>query len=1076
MLSKNALVGAILALALPVCPLLSREYHGGSEGQKNVRKSVRSSGSDSSSSSPKLRGQLVELEQTKDQFFSSKNDSFGFYAKNTAVGVGHVQLFESNGDWTGTSAPTNAWSDIASDSTGKYLIATIADETAGGIYYSTDFGEAWYPSTAPADLDWSDVAYDANGDIAIASAGDNAVYVSYDYGYEWTDLYTSSEVTQWTAVAISENGEYMLAASATGYIFFGYDNGESWSESDAPQYEWTGLCMADEGYYAFATSKDGGIYYSTEYGEYWYQSSAGTSLAWSAIACSQEGDYTVAVAQNDGIFISSNYGESYSPTSAPVADWIAVASDTTGWNLAAAASGGYIYTSVDLGVSWQKGTASPAYWTGIASDATGKYLAAAVYDGFIYTCDGCSGASYPTSPPTAISTKSPTYAPSEKPTPEPTAMPSTKQAHTSSASSSSKDDDEDSEVIPFHFENTENAVEFSPGLLVFIVGMAASIVRRQHQHNLGFPHYSLASAALDLALKGLSAGLSVVTLANGNTRRQEYLGWLILVLSRIPSVVAWLLIVAALAAWITPAGDGGDRARSKTSSNNDPSISGSAEDVAAVAAAAASSSSFSREVSRSQSSNWRSNSHSVTVSSGGGGAGSSGQPAKRTLQQVIDNPASFNEHAIRVESHNASGALNTALLSASAGSASGTGTRGTAGTGGGGDGRMAQVVDANSIPLMLMLYKPCLLGMFPTATTATTAAAAAAPAPPGASVAAAYDSSPAAAAGHSNDKVPRPEDELCPIATLRRMSFTVFAAVLFLGLLELSLIKLLPWTRSKNVMTLRGLPSLFVLRCCLYGHLTSITLQAAASAMIYRHYHSSFSATFYLILSVTQLVWTMVNYAFFLRVNKISELGLVMLDNSDFEEVIPPADDGEDEVGKGADCEEIDEAAAGGEQRKSTDSSSAISALTTPTVNNADNAYGLRYETGADSDEEFCDEDDEDDGNEGGESGEGRARRFRTSMQFAKENVEVLVNQLKAIGAQPIRFFPLQQLQQEITELVMQANQGIPFDEAKMVRMDMFLLLIEWKFCSLFSLFACVSLCVCLSLYVCLPRSLMSWL
>ncbi len=159
--------------------------------------------------------------------------------------------------WVRSTAPSNAWTSVASSADGNQLVAVAAN---GPIYLSTNSGASWQPSAAP-NADWSSVTASADGRrLAVVAGGaapwPGAIFTSSDGGTTWTP--NNAPATNWSAVASSADGSTLVAVVNGGGIYtwhaprvvpgtvlWTYDAGSSISSSPA---------MAPDGTIYFGTA------------------------------------------------------------------------------------------------------------------------------------------------------------------------------------------------------------------------------------------------------------------------------------------------------------------------------------------------------------------------------------------------------------------------------------------------------------------------------------------------------------------------------------------------------------------------------------------------------------------------------------------------------------------------------------------------------------------------------------------------------------------------------------------------------------------------------------------------------
>lgn len=128
----------------------------------------------------------------------------------------------------------------------------------------------WYQSNAPL-INWQNVASDASGKtvLAAAPAPYNKIYKSENYGYNWTT--TQAPAKNWYDVAINNNATRMYAVDNSGGIYVSTDGGTSWVPTNAPDQYWLAVNCDFTGQHIVAAYSEGfsGIYYSEDFGANW---------------------------------------------------------------------------------------------------------------------------------------------------------------------------------------------------------------------------------------------------------------------------------------------------------------------------------------------------------------------------------------------------------------------------------------------------------------------------------------------------------------------------------------------------------------------------------------------------------------------------------------------------------------------------------------------------------------------------------------------------------------------------------------------------------------------------------------
>jgi hypothetical protein len=254
-----------------------------------------------------------------------------------AVSLNGIYLSTSAGD-TWFKAFNGSFSNIATDSTGQYLVAT---NTKLGIYFSNSFGTNWqlFPNTI--EKKYTAIASDSTGQYLITAAFDDGIYISSNSGSNWT---ISSVAINVTSLASNSNSQVIIA-SATNYLTITTNGGVSWFTPSgfASSLKLKNVASDSSGKYLVCTEINiGNIYLSTNYGSSFIKSSAPTSLQWYSLASDSTGQYLTAGANFQSIYISINYGKTWLLTSGSNLNipWTSIASNSEG-NMLVAASYGY---------------------------------------------------------------------------------------------------------------------------------------------------------------------------------------------------------------------------------------------------------------------------------------------------------------------------------------------------------------------------------------------------------------------------------------------------------------------------------------------------------------------------------------------------------------------------------------------------------------------------------------------------------------------------------------------------------------------------------------------------------------
>ena len=145
------------------------------------------------------------------------SDSLGvnLAAIDGANGSGFIWTSRDSGvTWVNQTGPdAEAWSSIASDSTGMYLVACV---NGGSIWTSADYGETWTEQTITGPRAWATVTCSTYGNNIVAGvAGSGSLWTSCDFGVTW-NAQVGTTGGNWVSAAVSANSLALIATNA-GY-------------------------------------------------------------------------------------------------------------------------------------------------------------------------------------------------------------------------------------------------------------------------------------------------------------------------------------------------------------------------------------------------------------------------------------------------------------------------------------------------------------------------------------------------------------------------------------------------------------------------------------------------------------------------------------------------------------------------------------------------------------------------------------------------------------------------------------------------------------------------------------------
>ena len=293
---------------------------------------------------------------------------------------------DSGATWLSRSAAGNqSWLAVAISQSSEVIYGVFT----GGVYRSPDFGETWFPTSAP-NCSYVGVATTGAKNVSVACAGDGsgAIYVNTNEGIGDQNTWTLSAGTSglnFTDLKSSSDGRKLIASVWPGGVYmaddgtFAYENKMS---APLTTYLWSGVGINADGTKLIATQRGapnfnvgGNVYTSADSGATWVASSGPNGANrgedggdWMSAAVSADGSTLIAVAFSTptGISISRDGGATWALQQIPGANYIEAAVCGSGGRYAAAAYGGRLIQSVAnestlSGLAISSGTLSPAF-------------------------------------------------------------------------------------------------------------------------------------------------------------------------------------------------------------------------------------------------------------------------------------------------------------------------------------------------------------------------------------------------------------------------------------------------------------------------------------------------------------------------------------------------------------------------------------------------------------------------------------------------------------------------------------------------------------------------------------------
>jgi hypothetical protein len=197
---------------------------------------------------------------TEDIAYTKKIKFNGDISLNMLYGVD----FNEPNVFVSTDAKTTttglSWQDIQMSSTGQYMVAVVGGNTfeindaTGNVWVSTDFGENWTEVMVGGDAQqWISAMVSGDGSVMMVKARGQVLYKSTDYGVNWTSMTITIPNETY-----ADNNNYGSAAGGISSIWMkmAYDGlNLSTFYCNNPM---AGGQQASNSYYTFIRSTDGG--------------------------------------------------------------------------------------------------------------------------------------------------------------------------------------------------------------------------------------------------------------------------------------------------------------------------------------------------------------------------------------------------------------------------------------------------------------------------------------------------------------------------------------------------------------------------------------------------------------------------------------------------------------------------------------------------------------------------------------------------------------------------------------------------------------------------------------------------
>jgi hypothetical protein len=297
-------------------------------------------------------------------------------------------------------------------------------------------------------------------------------------------------------------------------------------------------------------------------------------------------------------------------------------------------------------------------------------------------------------------------------------------------------------------------------------------------------------------------------------------------------------------------------------------------------------------------------------------------------------------------------------------------------------------------------------------------------------------------------------DSSSNICGFRSLAITTNIAVLLVCAWDVTLVPLLPWTKTTTTELLHGYPSLPICRVCLYTPLAVQTIQLAYSIFLLLTSQNNLSNNIFEVVTILYWLYTLLRTALFLQFTRNEELNLAVVNVSDLRK-FNEGDAFQVTVMSGEDFSYL--------QQYLGAKTNSIASSVNSTVDTADGheitVHDVTTEAHADNVSVMMSYDRSEQVAEdikhtttpqlgsavaASSCGDGETinlrelqeaeglQEFRAATPYADETAEILKKQLRDVGVLPLKYIPKDELQKEINQLVAAANSGTCYDESRL--------------------------------------------
>lgn len=255
-------------------------------------------------------------------------------AGSSTVGAGKARLYKSINSgisWTEMQPAGNtdkSWFKGACDSDCSTILVSLSSAGNGAIYLSTNFGANWTYLNSHATSEGF-VAVDSDGTNLIYALSYYRLYTSSDSGVNWTERQPAGDYNKnWSFVASDSTGTYLM----TGYpnsatVFISSNSGVNWTtrSPNGVIHNWDSADMSANGSEILLAatgeySAYGRLFVSHNYGVNWTETRplGDADKNWYSAEINSTGQMQSIIRPTTQFFLSDNFGVDFEYTTPPI--------------------------------------------------------------------------------------------------------------------------------------------------------------------------------------------------------------------------------------------------------------------------------------------------------------------------------------------------------------------------------------------------------------------------------------------------------------------------------------------------------------------------------------------------------------------------------------------------------------------------------------------------------------------------------------------------------------------------------------------------------------------------------------